>query len=80
MQVLTIIGSPRKGHSYRVAQQIERRLTQNPDVRFEYVFLNQLNLQTCRGCSMYANPEGNNAVLSKTSGQIWCIRCNRRMV
>ena len=50
MQVLTIIGSPRKGHSYRVAQQIERRLTQNPDVRFEYVFLSQVNLQTCRGC------------------------------
>ena len=50
MQVLAIIGSPRKGHSYSVAQQIERRLTQNPDVRFEYLFLSQLNLQTCRGC------------------------------
>jgi multimeric flavodoxin WrbA len=50
VQVLTIIGSPRKGHSYRVAQQIERWLTQNPDVRFEYVFLSQVNLQACRGC------------------------------
>jgi multimeric flavodoxin WrbA len=50
MQVLTIIGSPRKGHSYRVAQQIERRLTRNPDLRFEYVFLSQVNLQACRGC------------------------------
>ena len=50
MQVLAIIGSPRKGHSYRVTQQIERRLTQNPGVRFEYVFLSQVNLQACRGC------------------------------
>ncbi len=50
MRVLTIIGSPRKGHSYRVVQQIERRLTQNPKVQFEYLFLSQLNLQICRGC------------------------------
>ena len=50
MQVLIIIGSPRKGHSYRLTQQIERRLTQNADVRFEYVFLSQVNLQPCRGC------------------------------
>ena len=50
MQVLTINGSPKKGHSYRLTQQIERRLTQNADVRFEYVFLSQVNLQACRGC------------------------------
>ncbi len=50
MQVLAIIGSPRKGHSYRVVQQIEKALTRNADLRFEYVFLNQANLQPCRGC------------------------------
>jgi multimeric flavodoxin WrbA len=50
MQVLAIIGSPRKGHSYRVVQQIEQRLTQNPNLRFEYVFLSELNLQACSGC------------------------------
>ena len=50
MKVLAIIGSPRKGHSYQVTQQIERRLKQNGDVRFEYVFLSQMNLQACRGC------------------------------
>jgi len=50
MEVLAIIGSPRKGHSYRVAQQIERRLAQNGAVQFEYVFLSQVNLQACRGC------------------------------
>ena len=50
MQVLAIVGSPRKAHSYRVVQLIERRLTQNADLRFEYVFLSQVNLQACRGC------------------------------
>ena len=50
MQVLIIIGSPRKGHSYRLTQQIERRLAQKSDLRFEYVFLSQVNLQPYRGC------------------------------
>jgi multimeric flavodoxin WrbA len=50
VQVLAIVGSRRKGHSYRLTQQIERRLTQDFDVRFEYVFLSQMNLQACRGC------------------------------
>ena len=50
MKVLTIIGSPRKGHSYRVAQQIERWLAQDAETQFEYVFLSQLNLKPCRGC------------------------------
>ncbi len=50
MKVLAIIGSPHKGHSYQVVQQIERRLTQNEAIQFEYIFLNQVNLQPCRGC------------------------------
>lgn len=50
MQVLAIIGSRRKGNSYRLTEQIERLLTRNADVRFEYVFLSQVNLQACRGC------------------------------
>ena len=50
MQVLAIIGSPRKGHSCHLTQQIEQRLTKNADVRFEYVFLSQVNLEPCRGC------------------------------
>lgn len=50
MQVLTIIGSPRNSHSYRVTQQIERQITQNADLWFEYAFLSQMNLQACSGC------------------------------
>ncbi len=50
MKVLSIIGSPRKGHTYHVVRQIEQRLTQDPRMQFEYVFLSQLNLQPCRGC------------------------------
>jgi NAD(P)H-dependent FMN reductase len=33
-----------------MVQQIERQLTQNAEVQFEYVFLGQVNLQSCRGC------------------------------
>ena len=47
MKILAIIGSPRKGHTFHVVQQIERRLIQNPEVQFEYVFLGQVNLQPC---------------------------------
>jgi multimeric flavodoxin WrbA len=50
MKILAIIGSPRKGHTYRIVQQIEQMLGQNPGMTFEYVFLSQLNLQPCRGC------------------------------
>lgn len=50
MQVLAVIGSRRKGNSYRLTQQIERSLRRNADVLFEYVFLSELNLQACRGC------------------------------
>lgn len=50
MHVLAIIGSPRKGHSYRVTEQIEQRLMRNADCRFEYAFLSRLNLGACRGC------------------------------
>jgi len=50
MQVLAIIGSPRKGNSYRVTKQIERLMTQTSDVKIEYLFLHQANLQACRGC------------------------------
>jgi multimeric flavodoxin WrbA len=50
MRVLAIIGSPRKGNSYEVTQQIERALRKNENLQFEYLFLSQVNLQPCRGC------------------------------
>ncbi len=50
MKVLTVVGSPRKGHSYRVVQAIEECLLQNSELQFETVFLGQLILQPCRGC------------------------------
>jgi len=53
VQVLAIIGSPRKGHSFRVTQQIEQRLKRNGDLEFEYVFLSDVNLQGCRGCYVF---------------------------
>jgi len=49
MKVLAIIGSPSKGHTFHIVQQIEHRLALNNDLLFEYIFLGQLNLQPCRG-------------------------------
>ncbi len=50
MQIVAVMGTPRKGNSYKVTQQIERLLTRKADVHLEYVFLGQIPLQACRGC------------------------------
>lgn len=52
MKVLAIIGSPKdRGNSYRVTKQVEERMRQIDDgVQFEYLFLNDANLEPCRGC------------------------------
>lgn len=51
-KVLAIIGSPRKGQTYRVVQQFEQELTRMGNIDFQYVFLKDLNLGTCRGCTL----------------------------
>jgi len=48
--VLAIIGSPRRGNSYRVTQSIEAVLNRLGDVRVEHLFLNRAELEPCRGC------------------------------
>ena len=50
MKVLAIVGSPRKGNSYKVTQQIEERMKKLGDVEFEYLFLKDAHLEPCRGC------------------------------
>ncbi|KUO51053.1 MAG: hypothetical protein APF76_16285 [Desulfitibacter sp. BRH_c19] len=51
MKVLAIIGSPRKGNTTKVVQQIERELkNQREDICFEYLFLKDTNLKLCKGC------------------------------
>lgn len=58
MKVLAIIGSPRKGNSYRVTQQVEERLKSyathdgaaENDLEFSYLFLTDADLALCKGC------------------------------
>ncbi|HYF84236.1 MAG TPA: NAD(P)H-dependent oxidoreductase [Clostridia bacterium] len=50
MKVLAIIGSPRKGNSYKITQRIEEKLKGLGDIEFNYIFLNEIHLETCRGC------------------------------
>jgi multimeric flavodoxin WrbA len=58
MKVLAIIGSPKKGNSYRITQQVEDRLKSysisdedgKVDLVFDYLFLKESNLEMCKGC------------------------------
>jgi multimeric flavodoxin WrbA len=51
MKILAIIGSPRKGNTYKVVQQIEKRMQELGEVDFEYLLLKDVSLKTCIGCS-----------------------------
>ena len=58
MKVLAIIGSPKKGNSYGITQQVENRLKYYAssdnngklDLEFDYLFLKDTNLELCKGC------------------------------
>ena len=58
MKVLAIIGSPKKGNSYRITQQVENLLKSysrsenigKVDLEFDYLFLKETNLEMCTGC------------------------------
>jgi multimeric flavodoxin WrbA len=58
MKILAIIGSPKKGNSYRITQQVEKRLKSfanndkkgKVDLEFDYLFLKDANLELCKGC------------------------------
>jgi multimeric flavodoxin WrbA len=51
MKILTIMGSPRKrGNSYQAAKKLEEKMKKKGDYQFEYIFLKDAHLETCRGC------------------------------
>ena len=50
MKVLVIMGSPRKGATYRATEQIKEVLQSRGTVDFEYLMLNDVDLSHCRGC------------------------------
>jgi multimeric flavodoxin WrbA len=53
MKVLAIMGSPKKkGNTYELTRKVEEKMKQIGPVEFEYVFLKDLNLESCLGCGI----------------------------
>ena len=54
MKILVVMGSPRKGHTYRAVQRIEElmrgRLSPGEELTFSYLMLADAGLAECRGC------------------------------
>ncbi len=50
MKILAIISSPRRKNTYNAIKEIERIHKQHYDCEYEYLFLNKINLEGCRGC------------------------------
>ncbi len=51
MKFLVIMGSPRKkGNSYKVTREVEEKMKQLGNVKFEYLFLKDADLKMCSGC------------------------------
>jgi multimeric flavodoxin WrbA len=51
LKILAIIGSPRKCNTYKVVQQVEKRMKEFGEIDFEYLYLKDTNLKSCLGCS-----------------------------
>ncbi|MFZ5353402.1 MAG: flavodoxin family protein [Bacillota bacterium] len=58
MKILAIVGSPRKGESYKLIQEIEKRLKRYEDVCFEILMLRDYDIKSCTGCHLCINKEG----------------------
>jgi multimeric flavodoxin WrbA len=60
MQVLAIMGSPRKkGNTYKITKKVEKEMKHLGNVEFEYLFLKDVNLQPCTGCFVCISKDGN---------------------
>ncbi len=49
-KVLAIIGSPRKGNTYKAITRVEEKMKEMGNVEFEYLLLKDIDLEPCRGC------------------------------
>jgi multimeric flavodoxin WrbA len=50
MKILVIHGSPHNGNTLKLTWKLEEAMRKYDDVRFEYLSVNELNVQMCRGC------------------------------
>jgi multimeric flavodoxin WrbA len=51
-KVTIFIGSPRKQATYQAVQEFVTNLKSHAEIDFEYVFLNDYNLENCKGCKL----------------------------
>lgn len=52
MKILAVMGSPRKGESFKFMKLVEEKFKQKGDVDFEYLFLKDCKLGNCIGCHL----------------------------
>lgn len=57
MKVLAIIGSPRKKNTFNIVKMFEDEFKKHENIDFQYLFLNEVNLDYCIGCSSCKNDE-----------------------
>lgn len=50
MQITAVIGSYRKGRTLKIVQRIEEHMRRMGDVTFNYIYLWEVPLSSCRGC------------------------------
>lgn len=51
-KIIAVIGSGRKGNTYKSVQMIEKRLKEHDKFEFEYLFLSKYDLKLCNGCKL----------------------------
>jgi multimeric flavodoxin WrbA len=51
-RVLVVMGSPRKGNTYRAAERLRALMEADGPVAFEYLWLRDAALEQCRGCAV----------------------------
>ncbi|OHD11879.1 MAG: hypothetical protein A2086_15425 [Spirochaetes bacterium GWD1_27_9] len=57
MKISVIIGSPRKGFTYKILQLFEKKINSIQECEFKYIFLNQYDLKYCIGCGKCIDDE-----------------------
>jgi multimeric flavodoxin WrbA len=57
MKVLSVIGSRRKKNTYNAVKLFEDEFLKNNCDEFKYLFLNEFNLEYCRGCGLCVENE-----------------------
>ena len=50
MKIVVIMGSPRKGNTYRACEEFREHLQKTCPAEFEYIWLKDSRIEPCRGC------------------------------